>query len=257
MSAARIGAMANGRVSARPSSVSSASSIVPTWPKSCGRHSLMRDRFSTAIRRNGKRSASTPYGLMSAAASAASANVVHARAVKRRVPTGASVTASSANGPISTRPKMKPPCIFAQAVISAASPSGGARLRSRAARSAALQAAASGSASTWGRASRFAVTSERPIATVATSGAPRSSRAALSPTISAAVAAATPVKRTTPLHPPRRKASASRTSDSHSCAVQGAPGIEWLNGSARGAAPWAMIHSPVATCDQVSPSPST
>ena len=99
--------------------------------------------------------------------------------------------------------------------------------------------------------------SERPSATVRTSGAPRSWRAAVSPTISAAVAAAAPVNSTTPLHPAKRKASASRTSESHSCAVHGAPGIEWLNGSARGAAPWAMIHSPVATCDQVSPSPST
>ena len=132
---------------------------------------------------------------------------------------------------------MKPPCMFAHAVISAASPSGGARPRSRAAISPAPQAAASGSASTCGRASRFAVTSERPIATVATSGAPRSSRAALNPTISAAAAAAAPVNSTTPLHPPRRKASASRTSDSHSCAVHGAPAIEWLNGSARGAVP--------------------
>ena len=79
----------------------------------------------------------------------------------------------------------------------------------------------------------------------------------MSPTINAAVAAAAPVTSTTPLHPPKRKASASRSSDSHSCAVQGAPGIEWLNGSACGATPWAMIHSPVATCDHVSPSPST
>ena len=47
------------------------------------------------------------------------------------------------------------------------------------------------------------------------------------------------------------------TSDSHSCATHGAPGIEWLNGSARGAAPWAMIHSPVARCENVSPSPRT
>ena len=62
---------------------------------------------------------------------------------------------------------------------------------------------------------------------------------------------------TTPLQPPRRKASASSTSDSHSCATHGAPGIEWLNGSARGEAPWAMIHSPVARCEKVSPSPST
>ena len=60
---------------------------------------------------------------------------------------------------------MKPPCRFTHAIISAANPSGGARLRSRAAMSPALQAAAIGSASTWGRASRFAVTSERPIAT--------------------------------------------------------------------------------------------
>jgi len=141
--------------------------------------------------------------------------------------------------------------------MNAASPSGGAWPRSRAAIRPAPQAATSGSASTCGRASRFAVTSERPIATVATSGAPRRLRAALNPTISAASAAAAPVKSTTPLHPPRRKASASRTSDSHSCAVHGAPDIERLNGSARGAAPWSMIHSPVATCDQVSPSPST
>ena len=162
--------MANGRVSVRPSSVSSASSIVPIWLKSCGRHSLMRDRFSTDIRRNGRRNASTPYGLRSAAASAASANVAHARAAKRRAPTGASVTASSANGPIRMRPKMNPPCMFTHAVMSAASPSGGARPRSRAAISPAPQAAASGSASTCGRASRFAVTSERPIATVAMSG---------------------------------------------------------------------------------------
>jgi hypothetical protein len=152
---------------------------------------------------------------------------------------------------------MKPPCMLTQAAISAASPSGGARPRARAAMSPALQAAASGSASTCGRASRFAVTSERPIATVAMRGAPRSSRAALNPTISAAAAAAAPVDSTTPLHPPTRKASASKISDSHSCAVHGASDIEWLNGSARGAAPWAMIHSPVATCDQVSPSPST
>ena len=76
---------------------------------------------------------------------------------------------------------MKPPCMFAHAIISAASASGGARPRSRAAMSPAPQAAASGSASTCGRASRFAVTSERPIATVAMSGAPRSSRAARQP----------------------------------------------------------------------------
>ena len=48
-----------------------------------------------------------------------------------------------------------------------------------------------------------------------------------------------------------------RISDSHSCAVHGAPGIEWLNGSTRGTAPCASIHSPVARCDHVSPSPST
>ena len=49
----------------------------------------MRDRFSTDIRRNGSRNASTPYGLMSAAASAARANVAHARTAMRRAPTGA------------------------------------------------------------------------------------------------------------------------------------------------------------------------
>ncbi len=75
--------------------------------------------------------------------------------------------------------------------------------------------------------------------------------------ISAALAAATPVMTATPLQPPQRKASVSRISDNHSCAVQGAPGIEWLKGSARGTAPWAKIHSPVARCDQVSPSPKT
>ena len=234
---ARIGGIVNGRVSVRPSSVSNASSIVPIWLKSCGRHSLMRDRCSTDISRNGRRNASIPYGLRSAAASAARAKVAHARPAKRRAPTGASVTASSAKGPISTRPKMNPPCMFTHAVMSAASPSGGARPRSRAAISPAPQAAAIGSARTWGRASRFAVTSERPIATVAMSGAPRSSRAALNPTISAASAAAAPVNSTTPLHPPRRKTSDSRTSDSHSCAVHGSPAIEWLNGSTCGALP--------------------
>ena len=48
MSAARIGAIANGRVSVRPISIRRASSIVPGWLKSCGRHSLIRDRFSVA-----------------------------------------------------------------------------------------------------------------------------------------------------------------------------------------------------------------
>ena len=72
-----------------------------------------------------------------------------------------------------------------------------------------------------------------------------------------AVAACEKVNSTTPFHPPKRKASVSRISESHSCAVHGAPGIEWLNGSARGTAPWAKIHWPVAICDQVSPSPST
>ena len=152
---------------------------------------------------------------------------------------------------------MKPPCMFDQAIIRAASASGGARPRSRAARSPALQAAANGSASKCGRASRLAVMSPKPSPTVAMSGVPRSSRAALSPTISAALAAAAPVMSTTPLQPPRRKASVMRISDSHSCAVHGAPGIEWLNGSAHGTARCAMIHSPVAKCDQVSPSPKT
>ena len=108
-----------------------------------------------------------------------------------------------------------------------------------------------------GRASRLTVTSPRPSPTITTSGPPRRSRAALRPTIRAALAAAAPVRSTTPLHPPRRKASVSRISASHSCAVHGAPGIEWLNGSARGTPPCAMIHSPVARCDQVSPSPRT
>ena len=40
----------------------------------------------------------------------------------RRAPTGASVTASSAKGPIRMRPKMNPPCMFTHAVMSAASP---------------------------------------------------------------------------------------------------------------------------------------
>ena len=66
-----------------------------------------------------------------------------------------------------------------------------------------------------------------------------------------------PVISTTPSHPSHLKAHVSRTSDSHSCAVHGAPGIEWLNGSTRGTAPCARIHSPVARCDQVSPSPRT
>ena len=48
-----------------------------------------------------------------------------------------------------------------------------------------------------------------------------------------------------------------RISDNHSCAIHGAPGIEWLKGSTRGTAPCAIIHSPVARCDHVSPSPST
>ena len=47
-----------------------------------------------------------------------------------------------------------------------------------------------GDASTCGCAVRFAVTSESPITTAAISGAPRSSRAPLSPTISAMAAAA-------------------------------------------------------------------
>ena len=75
--------------------------------------------------------------------------------------------------------------------------------------------------------------------------------------ISAAPAAAAAVRRTTPLQPAPRNARVIRISDSHSCAVHGAPGIEKLNGSARGTAPCASIHSPVARCDQVSPSPST
>ena len=152
---------------------------------------------------------------------------------------------------------MKPPCMLAHAVISAASASGGARPRSAAAMSPALQAAASGKASMCGRASRLAVASPKPSPTIAMSGAPRRLRAALKPTISAAAATAAAVRSTTPLQPPRRKASVMRTSDSHSCAIHGAPGIDWLNGSARGAAPWAMIHSPVARCEKVSPSPST
>ena len=52
--------IANGRVSAKPISIKSAISIGPRWLKSCGRHSLMRDRFSIPIRWNGKMSASTP-----------------------------------------------------------------------------------------------------------------------------------------------------------------------------------------------------
>ena len=128
MTAARIAGMANGRVSVTPSSVSSASSIVPTWLKSCGRHSLIRDRFSTAIRRNGRRSASTPYGIDERARRARPARTSSRRArLTRRAPTGASVTASSANGPISMRPNTKPPCMFAHRVMSAARLSGGGR----------------------------------------------------------------------------------------------------------------------------------
>ena len=43
MSAARTGGVAIGRVSAKPTRSSSAISIDPTWPKSCGLHSLMRE----------------------------------------------------------------------------------------------------------------------------------------------------------------------------------------------------------------------
>ena len=75
--------------------------------------------------------------------------------------------------------------------------------------------------------------------------------------ISAAEPAAKAVRRTTPLQPVARKARVKKISDSHSCAVHGAPAMEWLNGSTRGTSPWARIQEPVATCDQVSPSLST
>ena len=74
--------------------------------------------------------------------------------------------------------------------------------------------------------------------------------------MSAAPAAAAAVKSTTPLHPPQRKASVSRISDSHSCAVHGAPGIEWLKGSAARHGAVGDDRFAVARCDQASPSAS-
>ena len=73
---------------------------------------------------------------------------------------------------------MKPPCMLAHRVISAASASGGERPRSRATRSPAVHAAAIGSASTCGRASRLAVNSPRPRPTVATERYPKLARRA-------------------------------------------------------------------------------
>ncbi len=139
---------------------------------------------------------------------------------------------------------MKPPCMFAHSVIRGASARGGAAFRSRASRRAALHAAASGSASTCGRARRFGSQRATPSATVTPSAAPERSRATRTPMISAAPDAATAVSRVTALKPPARKAKARRSSENHSCAVHGAPGIEWLNGSAWGAA--AMGEDPLA-----------
>ena len=153
---------------------------------------------------------------------------------------------------------MKPPCMFAHAVISSDERRAEARGRDRARREApAHHAAASGSASMCGRASRLAVTSPRPSPTVATSGAPRRSRAALRPTISAAAAAAAPVRSTTPLQPPTRKASVMQHFGQPFMRDPRRARHRRLNGSTCGAARWAMIHSPVARCEKVSPSPST
>src|SRR5437660_1656219 len=56
----------------------------------------------------------------------------------------------------------------------------------------------------------------------------------------------------TPTKPPARNASASRISESHSCAVHALPATLKVKGSTCGTARCASIQSPVAICDQVS-----
>ena len=105
-----------------------------------------------------------------------------------------------------------------------------------------------------GRASRPGAMRLAPSAATTRRAIPERSRAARFAMTNVAAPAAAPVSSTTPLHPAARKARAKRSSESHSCAVHGAPAKVKEKGSARGTAPCWRIHSPVARCDQVSPS---
>ncbi len=201
----------------------------------------LRRRTASAARRRGSEARTGPSS----------------RTTARRPSRGAASQASSAKGAISARPKAKPPCRLAHSAISGRSQGEGARARSRARNRRSHHSASAGRARMCGRASRPGAMRLALSAATTRSAIPERSRAARFAMTNAARPAAAPVSSVTPPHPAARKASARRSSASHSCAVHGAPAKAKEKGSARGTAPCWRIHSPVARCVQVSPSLST
>ena len=239
------------------SASSSASSIGPGWAKSCGCHSLDLREGSRSGQLERKQQPLDPIRLDERRDRLATPNSAQSVRTETRRPAGDCRHRLERERPDQHRGRtMKPPCRFAHA--------SSARPRERAARGpfargenrAAPGGQRAGRARTCGRASRPPTPGRGQSAITAISGgpsvrAPPAARRRTSPP-----AAAAPVSSTTPLQPAIRWRARAGLPPAIHARSRARPEE---NGERIGARdrPMPEIHSPVATCDQVSPSPST